>query len=881
MGADFLQTIFSLSISGTMVGLIIFLIKYLTKKKFSKTWQYYIWLILIARLLLPIAPEQNITGFLFDEFPKIVASFDTDQLPVHESLNDTTKPNTVKEQFPSVKENAFFPERKETIEHSEVSSPDTLKPMVYIPTLVWLFGALLLLAVKLADYTNFLKYLKASNNEIVDEKTISILDDILMDYGIKRNIKIYQNKLVISPMLAGCFRPFLVLPEGMEQTDHLSFLLAHEIAHLKRKDIWFKWIFQLVHCLHWFNPLLYFVNKDLNRTCELSCDEYVLRKLDEKERALYGEMLLSVADLSIRYRNNVLSTTLIENKKYLKERLEYIMKYKKTSKKTIFISIVAIAFLSASATIAGAKNWNNTPSSSSKDITTEFSRILPDLLFNEGSSETSTVKSNSSIDSDDDLDELDYFTRTSTASKIYDDNTLICKKDMIGTASYFYYQRNNINPSSGKNTLTAKRMELKGSSTILIIIANQDTTIQMDASAHLDSGSFKIVSIDPSNKVSTLVEGTQSTSQTISLKKGRNRIKMIGKNAICSKLSIAFHSISKNTLSKWYRDESSEKVDEIISQLKTTGKIDTKDLAKYAPFFDSDDLDELFTNLIKNDVSLTEKQLSSIVPFVNSKLLGQYLINTTEKGSSISVDGLSVVAPFLNSTDLGTCLQNVMKKNSSVTLKQLNNIIPFLNSSTAGKVLIEAVKNDKNVNPKLFSSFYPFMKSADLGNFFRQYIANSNAISISELNNAAPFMKSSDIMYVLESSIEKGILCTSKEFSYLTPFMNSKDVGTILNKLMNANQKMYITDILDMAYALNSSHLGSLVLQFMDTKKDKITYEDISDIAYFMNSGDLAACYKKLIKKGVPLTKDDLYNMDVYLNSTDIADLIKMIQSTK
>ena len=95
-------------------------------------------------------------------------------------------------------------------------------------------------------------------------------------------------------MLLGVVRPTIVLPCGVEE-DRLGDILAHELTHARRQDLLYKWFAVAVTSLHWFNPMMIVVRRQLNRACELSCDEAVVKGLDAAGRRHYGETLLAMA----------------------------------------------------------------------------------------------------------------------------------------------------------------------------------------------------------------------------------------------------------------------------------------------------------------------------------------------------------------------------------------------------------------------------------------------------------------------------------------------------------------------------------------------------------------------------------------------------------
>jgi len=142
-------------------------------------------------------------------------------------------------------------------------------------------------------------------------------------------------------MLIGFFKPEVILPDREYSAEELQGILQHEITHLRRCDVVIKWLAAVACALHWFNPLVWLAQREIDRTCELSCDETVLRKLDTDGKQSYGDTLISVASHTKASRA-VLSTTMCEEKKALKERLHSIMEFQKCASTTNIPSVCAI-----------------------------------------------------------------------------------------------------------------------------------------------------------------------------------------------------------------------------------------------------------------------------------------------------------------------------------------------------------------------------------------------------------------------------------------------------------------------------------------------------------------------------------------------------------
>lgn len=114
--------------------------------------------------------------------------------------------------------------------------------------------------------------------------------------------------------------------------------------------MFYKWLVQITVCLHWFNPLVYVMSREINRACEFSCDEAIISKLDYNSVQEYGRTLLDAMVKAGNYKESLASVTLNENKELLKERLGAIMSFKKKSKlRTVFSTVFTAGILCAAA----------------------------------------------------------------------------------------------------------------------------------------------------------------------------------------------------------------------------------------------------------------------------------------------------------------------------------------------------------------------------------------------------------------------------------------------------------------------------------------------------------------------------------------------------
>lgn len=341
---EILKIVLSLSLSGALLVLVLLLCKPLFRDRISKRWQYYIWLVVIARLLLPFTPETSPVGTLFQQVDHVIEQTDTTPgqniAPAPQPGADTAIKNDIAPKNGAT-DAAPTPQRLFTI-------------LIQNLWLVWLVVALILIIRKVTIYQGFVKYINAGRMEVSDTAILDRLALVGEKAGVKRPVELYTNSLISSPLLLGFFRPCIVLPSTDLTPIDLENTLLHELTHYKHRDMFYKWLVQLVICLHWFNPFVYLMGREVGRACELACDEAVIMALDPQGRRTYGDTLLNAMGAGGSYKDSLASVTLNESKELLKERLDAIMRFKKKSKAMISATLILTLAICCGATYVGA-----------------------------------------------------------------------------------------------------------------------------------------------------------------------------------------------------------------------------------------------------------------------------------------------------------------------------------------------------------------------------------------------------------------------------------------------------------------------------------------------------------------------------------------------
>jgi beta-lactamase regulating signal transducer with metallopeptidase domain len=337
--ASLLRTLLIMSVTGSIISLFLFAFKPLIKNHIPKAVQYYLWTLVLVALLVPFS--------LFVSIP-----VNTPITPVHEIVKNNIKTNTERyEEISQQKYNVPF-EKLEAENQVKVIYESKGWLNNYLLTLPFTIGVAIFI-ITIFQYLGFARKLRRSR---IPAKN----DEVIMLKQLHKEIRkphLYRNRLAPTPMLIGIFRPVILLPDKEFSNVQLQNILLHELTHWRRHDIVVKWISILARSLHWFNPLVYFVCHEIDRASELACDEAVIKSLDANGKQSYGNTLIDMVADS-KTSKTILSTTMCEEKKALKERLGAIMKHKVFSAGAIaFSCILAVAIL-CGMLVLGAENIN-------------------------------------------------------------------------------------------------------------------------------------------------------------------------------------------------------------------------------------------------------------------------------------------------------------------------------------------------------------------------------------------------------------------------------------------------------------------------------------------------------------------------------------------
>jgi len=212
---------------------------------------------------------------------------------------------------------------------------------------VWLAGALALAVYICANNFTLLRIVRRER-PLTNQKVLDLVEDCKAEMGIRTTLGVVSTDKVKSASLFGFVRPRLLLPAGMIEAlsrEELRYVFLHELAHLKRHDIYLGWLMSLLQVLHWFNPLIWLAFYRMRADRELACDALVLAQTQTDESKVYGRTVVSLLERFSRPQPLPSMAGILETKAQLKRRITMIARFKKNSYQWSPLAVILIILL--------------------------------------------------------------------------------------------------------------------------------------------------------------------------------------------------------------------------------------------------------------------------------------------------------------------------------------------------------------------------------------------------------------------------------------------------------------------------------------------------------------------------------------------------------
>ena len=290
--------IINMSISASWLVLAVLLLRFVLKKA-PKWVNVLLWGIVAVRLAFPFSIESALS---------LIPSAET--IPPNIGMNTTP---TINSGINAIN-NAVNPIISQSNTPMAGASVNPLQITIGIFEYIWIFGMIALVLYTAISYWRLHRK---------------------VDTAVRYKDNIFQSENVKSPFVLGIIKPKIYLPFNMNGQD-LEHVVAHEQAHIHRKDHWWKPLGFLLLTIHWFNPLMWLAYVLLCRDIELACDEKVIKELGNEQRADYMQALVAC---SVN-RRMIAACPLAFGEVGVKERVKSVMNYKKPAFWVIIIAVI-------------------------------------------------------------------------------------------------------------------------------------------------------------------------------------------------------------------------------------------------------------------------------------------------------------------------------------------------------------------------------------------------------------------------------------------------------------------------------------------------------------------------------------------------------------
>ncbi|MCC0728929.1 peptidase M56 [Clostridioides sp. ZZV14-6045] len=279
-----LKDIFRTSVISSLLICFLLLFKLTIFRIFNKSFNYYIWLIVIVKLLFP-----------FSYFTYTISDSKFQYKPI---LNGVDYSNTV--------------------------------------LIIYLTIVILLATYRLRKYLSFKSLAIDLSYDIENVEINNLYNDLLKELNIKKHIKLKYTYEINTPSFFGLFDNYIFLPPHNYNLDELYWILKHELVHYKSKDLYIRYLVLFLKCVYFFNPFVYILDRIIYHNCELHCDETVLKSCSLANIKSYANTILDSIERNSIGSNNY--TTGLHRKSNFEKRVYNMFKIK--TRKGILVALL-------------------------------------------------------------------------------------------------------------------------------------------------------------------------------------------------------------------------------------------------------------------------------------------------------------------------------------------------------------------------------------------------------------------------------------------------------------------------------------------------------------------------------------------------------------
>ena len=350
-------------------------IGHFTKGKYSSKWKYYMWLIVMVFLLIPVdfsggsllriqigQKEANSSASSSWRGKQNASNQAENKNEAGEtSTTDAVLSGNLISTVSDEKSNAVNNAAEKSAKSGQVPSKGfstitlsygtlPLEKLLNGAGIIWLCGILLFGFTRGMRYYFSLHKMERWSYPADNEEMQELYFRICRKKHIKNPPRLLVWEGLTSPMLAGIRNPGLYVPEKAFTLEELEFIFSHELSHYMRHDLWYKMLMLIVTTIYWFNPALYLMQREAEKDIENLCDGKMAAHYTMKNRMKYGELLLKIA----ASQNHIpyMSVGFSDGKKVFRDRILY-MKNLRRLKENVFPAVLLGTILVGAQAVVG------------------------------------------------------------------------------------------------------------------------------------------------------------------------------------------------------------------------------------------------------------------------------------------------------------------------------------------------------------------------------------------------------------------------------------------------------------------------------------------------------------------------------------------------
>lgn len=258
-----MNLLFSMSLAGSLIFILYLIIRPVAKRYLPVTWRYGL---LKVSLLFYLLPYQ----YYKYRYTRIVRYL----FPGSQQNARSNPPDVNRIILINSEGHIYF--KNQTI--------------IYALLGIWGAGAIIFLLYHIVKYIYCMR-----NLQQITKLSVTVPDEHCMaERHGKTKVSLCENQYITTPFTIGLFSPRIVLPVSLADREKSKMIIAHEMAHIRRHDNLVKCLWLFVVILHWYNPLIYVLYREICKVSEQVCDLSVIQNMSEQEKKQYQYLIIEL-----------------------------------------------------------------------------------------------------------------------------------------------------------------------------------------------------------------------------------------------------------------------------------------------------------------------------------------------------------------------------------------------------------------------------------------------------------------------------------------------------------------------------------------------------------------------------------------------------------